>query len=39
LFGGYKPVSHGVIHGPDEKPAAGSFDELKDWDILEILPE
>jgi hypothetical protein len=37
--GGYRPVSHGVIHGQGEKPAAGSFDELNEYDILEILPE
>jgi hypothetical protein len=38
LFGGYRPVSHGVTHGPDEQPADGCFDELNEYDILEILP-
>jgi len=37
VFGGYKPLSHGVTHGPEEKPAFGSYSELDNCDIHEIL--
>jgi len=36
VFGGYKPLTHGVTHG-DEPPAAGDFASLDDYDVLEIL--
>ena len=37
VFGGYKPLSHGVTHGPDEKPAFGDYSELDNCDIHEII--
>jgi len=37
VFGGYKPLSHGITHGPEEKPAFGSYSELDNCDIHEIL--
>ncbi|MCL2117992.1 MAG: hypothetical protein FWH27_06145, partial [Planctomycetaceae bacterium] len=37
VFGGYKPLSHGVTHGPEEKPAYGNYSDLDNCDIHEIL--
>jgi len=37
VFGGYKPLSHGVTHGPDEKPAFGNYSDLDQCDIHEII--
>ena len=39
-FGGYKPaVLYGMTHGPEEKPACGSYDDLENCDIHEMLEE
>ena len=37
VYGGYKPLSHGVTHGPEEKPASGNYSELDNCDIHEII--
>lgn len=39
VFGGYTPLAFGITYGPDEEPALGSFAELEECDVLEILPE
>jgi hypothetical protein len=37
VFGGYKPLSHGITHGPEEQPAFGQYVDLDNCDIHEIL--
>ena len=37
VFGGYKPLSHGVTHGSEEQPAYGSFSDMDNCDIHEVL--
>ena len=37
VYGGYKPLSHGVTHGTEEKPAFGSYSELENCDFHEII--
>ena len=36
-FGGFRLLSHGITHGPDEPPAYGSYADLENCDINEII--
>ena len=37
IYGGYTSYPAGITIGPDEKPVCGSYDSLKDCDVLEII--
>lgn len=37
VYGGYTPYVAGITHGPEEPAFCGSYDDLNDCDVLEII--
>ncbi|MDD2362154.1 MAG: hypothetical protein PHH84_04245 [Oscillospiraceae bacterium] len=38
VYGGYKPLLHGITLGEEETPACGDFNQLDEFDVTEVLP-